>query len=64
MDKGKHQWVNFTRGRVRLLGCVCCGQMQLPSNIESACPQTPLAAGVLIRNGYRCESSPMLTASM
>jgi len=63
MDQSRHQWVSFSRGRVRLLGCVCCGQMQLPSNMDSTCPQTPLASGVLIRNGYRCESSQM-SASM
>ncbi len=48
----KHQWVTFTKGRIKLLGCACCGQMQLPSNREEMCAQTALAASPLVRNGY------------
>jgi len=49
----KHQWVTFTKGRIKLLGCSCCGQMQLPSNREESCEQTELSISPLVRNGYR-----------
>ncbi|HEX4910002.1 MAG: hypothetical protein ACOY3E_15835 [Pseudomonadota bacterium] len=64
-DRKSHQWVTFSKGRVRLLGCSCCGQIQLPSNRDAACPQTQLGAGVLMRNGYRCEGlSAGISASL
>ncbi len=59
-----HQWVTFSKGRVRLLGCSCCGQIQLPSNRDSACPQNQAGAGLLMRNGYRCESIRAASASL
>jgi hypothetical protein len=59
----KHQWVTFSKGRIKLLGCACCGQMQLPSNREEACAQTALGASPLVRNGYRCDGSVSSSAA-
>lgn len=56
-SQSKHEWVNFTRGRIKLLGCACCGQMQLPSNKEEECTQTSLTLSPLFRNGFRSEKA-------
>ena len=56
-NQSAHQWVTFSRGRIKMLGCACCGQMQLPSNKDEECLRGSLTLSPLFRNGFRCDET-------
>ncbi|TQV76917.1 hypothetical protein FLL45_02895 [Aliikangiella marina] len=53
MLKTKHQWVTFTKGRVKVKACAICGELQLPSNADDHCENADVYQSQIVKAGYR-----------
>ena len=53
MLKTKHQWATFTKGRVKVKACSCCGELHLPSNTDKLCDNADVLQSQIVKAGYR-----------
>lgn len=51
-----HQWIIFSKGRMRVEACSNCGDLHLPSNTESQCSDNQLTNSQIVKAGY-CKQS-------
>ena len=57
-----HRWATFTKGRLKIKACACCGAMCLPSNIESLCDEGNIMTSPVIEAGYEISENERKTA--
>ena len=47
-----HQWTLFQEGKIKIKACGCCGQMLLPSNLQSSCEEQNISLSPIVQAGY------------
>ena len=57
MNKLKHEWGTFHKGKMKVRACVCCGELHLPSNSDKTCENHTVLESQIVKAGYRLNTS-------